>query len=219
MFKYAPTSRRAMRKSIKSVPLNRKFHKTSDLSAPNDLEKLLEKSKVTEEKWNVMDGGIEEVTKKIQESDVDNGIDDEETYLSQYLTKREKEKDDLVGELEEARTSAILENRERDSMLGFLEIAKITTKKDIETFEFIENQLAGHEDEYDEVVRLLEELKSLKTSVATLIEEFHENDLPPITSRESNDEISQAQNSDTKSNLDDYADTSTEMPTYMDPED
>jgi len=62
-------------------------------------------------------------------------------------------------------------------------------------------------------------LRSQETSVAALIEEFHENDLPPITSTKSDDETSQAQDSDKRSNLDDYAETSVEMPSYMDPED
>lgn len=220
MFKYAPSTRIAMRKNRKLLPkflpCKRELHKTYNLSAPNDQDVLLEKAIQMEEKWDVIDREIEKVTKTIQDEDSGNSVDDEETYLHQYLATRQNEKDELVSKLEEIRTSAIVEDRDRDSRLAFLDIVEQTTKRDIETLEFVEEQLGGHEDGYEEVVRLLEELRGQETSVAALIEEFHENDLPPIASTKSDDET---QNSDKRSNIDDYSDTSTEMPSYMDPED
>nr|GEZ06793.1 hypothetical protein [Tanacetum cinerariifolium] len=203
----------------KFPPLKREFNNTPNLFLPNDLQKLIEKSIQMEEESDVIDRELEEVTQSIQKEDVGDTSNDEETFLSQYITRREKEKDDLVGHLEQLRSSAIIEGRDREARLGFLDIVDQTTTRDIETLEFIKEQLAGHEDDYEEVIRLLAELKSQEANVAALIEEFHANDLPPITSTQSSDETSQAQNSEQKSNLDDYADTSCEMPSYMDPED
>lgn len=190
-----------------------------NMIVPQTLELVWKQYLVLNQKWDVIDRDIERVTKTIQREDVGNSNDDEDTYLSQYITARRKEKNDLVSELEDIRTSGIVEDRERDSRLAFLDIVYQTTKRDIETLEFVHEQLAGHEDGYGEVIRLLEELRNQETSVAALIEEFHENDLPPITSTKSDDETSQSQNSDKRSNLDDYADTSAEMPSYMEPED
>ena len=223
MLKFAPSTRRTMYKEkkllLKFLPFKREFHKTCNLSVTNDQEILFEKAIRMEEQWDVTDREIEKVTKRIQRDDEGNGDDGEESYLSEYITIREKEKDNLVGELEEARTSAIVQDRDRDARLVFLDIVDKTTQRDIETLEFVQEQLAGHEDGYEEVIRLLEELRVLETNVASLIEEFHANDLPPISSTQNHEEISQDNNNEARSNLDDYADTSAEMPSYMEPED
>jgi DNA repair exonuclease SbcCD ATPase subunit len=231
MFYKAPSTRiTEYQQRPKPLLFNRRFHKTNNSFAPNDLELLIEKVKDMEEAWNELDRDIEEVTKTIQQDDLDNRISDDiddVSELHKYLEQRQNEKDQIVSRLEEARSSAILEDRERDIRLGSLDIMHATTTRDIETLREVSKELTALENSYEEVASLLERLEDLEPRVAELKDEFHENDLPPILGTQSDSETSKSGTSDTFDNqnnqegslLDDYADSSTEMPSYMDPDD
>ena len=187
----------------------------------NDQDKLFEKVEELNYEWHDMDGKVETLFNDIRkeetsfEAEDSDGEDLGETEISKYVSKREAEKDDLVGRYEEKRNEALFErNNVRDDRSLLLDYINKTTKNDIKTLQSIEKETQGIEDYRPLLLETLDELKNLEKSSDELLVKYHENDLPPI-SHETNE------NSTSKkpSNIDDYANPSTEMPSYMDPED
>lgn len=75
-----------------------------------------------------------------------------------------------------------------------LDLIAKSTQKDIETLENIDKEYSGDEYTYDALTDMLGRLRSQETNTAELISRFHENDLPPIRSTDTEDQTSPSQN-------------------------
>ena len=190
----------------------------------NDQDKLMQQVEELSYEWTGLDTKIGELCTKIREEEKEFEVEDSdgedlgETEVSKYVTKREEQKDDIVGSYEEKRNEALFDrkNPREDSSL-LLDYINKTTEEDIKTLEAIERNTSGAEDYSDELVETLAELKSHQEKAEKLYAEFHRNDLPPILPKESpSNEESPSRKS---SIIDDFANPNTEMPSYIDPED
>lgn len=187
----------------------------------NDQDKLFEKVDELNYEWNDLDGKVETLFNNIRKEETGFEVEDSdgeeqgETEVSKFVTRREEQKDDMVGRYEEKRNEALFErNNARDDRSLLLEYINKTTKDDIKTLEDIEKEASGIEDYYPLLLKTLDELKSHEKSSDELLVKYHENDLPPISPENNEESLSKK-----PSNIDDYANPNTEMPSYMDPED
>lgn len=186
----------------------------------NDQEKLYDEIKELEKRWDGLDGQIEELFEDIKQEEKDFETQDsdgefQETEVSRYVTERSEQKDLIVREHERRRSDALFDRRNvRENRSILLDYINTTTRDNIETLEAVEKQTSGAENYYGQLVETLDDLKNHEVKANEVLARYHENDLPPILPEENVN--SPANNS---SLIDDYADTSTEMPSYMDPED
>lgn len=184
---------------------------------PNDQDTIYEEVNQVKQEWRNLNQDMKEVTKDIKEDEVDYQSGEEETELSKYVTKREAKKDRLIEEGEAKRETAFYDRgNAREDKAILLQYMNKATKKDIKTLEKVESDLSGLEPGYDRYTDVYARSKDQEAIMSDLIRRYHMNDLAPIRSTDANKEASTPQKS---SILDDYADTSTEMPSYMDPED
>jgi hypothetical protein len=200
-----------------------RFFSTSKplLTDENDQDKLFEEVGELNDEWNHMDGKVETLFNNIRKEEPDFEVQDSdgeelgETEISKLVSKREAEKDDLVGRYEQKRNVATFdEKNDRKDKSLLLDYINKTTKNDIKTLEYVEKESQGVEDYRPLLIETLNELKNLEKSSDELLVKYHENDLPPISP-----ETNENSTSKKPSNIDDYANPSTEMPSYMDPED
>ncbi len=191
------------------------------LAEPNDQDKLFKEVDVLQNEWDELDTELELLFKEIREEETDfevansDGETEGETEVSKYVSKREEEKDRMVGQYDDERDSALFDrNNPREDRSLLLEYISKTTSNDIETLESIEKQTSGAEGYYEKLIDTLDQLREHEAKANELLNKYHQNDLPPIlpTEQPSLEERP-------PSNIEDYADTSTEMPSYMDPED
>ena len=136
---------------------------------------------------------MRDLVEGIREQEADF-FDEEESEVSKYLGERQAEKDRLEAEYGEERGRALVERqngREYNSLA--LELVDRVTKHNITTLENAQEHFPATEPTYYELAEMIEVLRDQETKTAELIDEFHENDLPPIRSTDTDNQTAPSQ--------------------------
>jgi len=166
------------------IPLCRYFTSTNYVNLPknNDQDNLIKEINKLEEKFNELDRDIEELNKEVVEEESYLNSDEEETQLSKLVKARELKKDEMVGDKMEERDQALFtEGNERKEASLALEQILAVSRKDAKTLAAILDQSSVAQDYQEKALDLAEKVDNLKNEAKQLSKRFHENDLPPIS--------------------------------------
>ena len=140
------------------------------LAESNDQDKLFKEVDVLQNEWDELDTELELLFKEIREEETDfevensDGETEGETEVSKYVSKREQEKDRMVGVYDDERDSALFDrNNPREDRSLLLEYINKTTSNYIETLEDIEKQTSGAEGYYEKINRYIGPVKRARS--------------------------------------------------------
>lgn len=167
------------RKSIKSPQVRkaeRNINSRTNTSS-NDQDKLFDKSKTLEKKWETAEGLQQRVGENIREEEKDHEVGEGPTHVSDLTRLREDNKQIMVDDHKNSlnENSTLRETRE-----CMVDLISKSTESDVKTLEEIKSNLSGVEDCVSEIDSLLNILKDLKDEAENLKNEFSANDLPPL---------------------------------------
>jgi DNA repair ATPase RecN len=148
----------------------------------NDQEKLIQKIDKLYEEWSEIDAEVEEFKDLVHEEEEVEGDPEETTELSKMLREDSDNKDDIIGSYQEPIDRAAFDtNNVREEKSLQLDQVQASVKADLHTVRTLKSELAPMDYSWDKADKLSNKLENIQQEASSLKEEWHKNDLPPIS--------------------------------------